>query len=198
MSTWTVFFTDNLLIYKSLICAIIVRLCFQLNEKQPQKKEKKYPEIVFIMWEFVFLFLILYTLSLTENSGHLSWVKLQQPQEQRYPVKQVHAGPFRVSVSWYCTRSKRKRFYLPQRNHPRKRAIIERVRTPQCRPLQSPLMGRTSNKPQWPVVIQTWSNHSDPWWYKREEYTFTSDDTDVKNTLLLVMIQTWRIHFYQW
>ena len=30
--------------------------------------------------------------------GRFTWVRLQQPQEQRYPVLQVHAGSFRVSV----------------------------------------------------------------------------------------------------
>ena len=31
-------------------------------------------------------------LSLSGNSGRLTWVRLQQPQEQRNPVLQVHAG----------------------------------------------------------------------------------------------------------
>ena len=40
-----------------------------------------------------------YTLSsLSGNSGGLTVVRLQQPQEQRYLVKQVHAGSFRVSL----------------------------------------------------------------------------------------------------
>ena len=34
----------------------------------------------------------LYTLSLSGNWGCLTWVRLQQLQEQRYPVLQVHAG----------------------------------------------------------------------------------------------------------
>ena len=37
-------------------------------------------------------------LSLLGNLGRLTWVKLQQPQEQRYPVLQVNAGSFRASV----------------------------------------------------------------------------------------------------
>ena len=37
-------------------------------------------------------------LSLSENSGRLTWVRLQQLQDQRYPVLQVHAGSFRISV----------------------------------------------------------------------------------------------------
>ena len=42
---------------------------------------------------------LLYTfLSLSGNSGCLTWVRLQQPQEQRYPVLQVHDGSFIVSV----------------------------------------------------------------------------------------------------
>ena len=47
-----------------------------------------------------FIFKILFTLlfSLSRNLGSLAWVRLQQPQEQRYPVLQVHAGPFCVSV----------------------------------------------------------------------------------------------------
>ena len=32
------------------------------------------------------------------NSGRLTWVRLQQPQDQRYPVLQVYAGSFRASV----------------------------------------------------------------------------------------------------
>ena len=48
---------------------------------------------------FYFIYVILYTLlSLSGNLHHLTWVRPQQPQEQRYPVPQVHAGSFRVSV----------------------------------------------------------------------------------------------------
>ena len=44
-----------------------------------------------------FVNFFLYTLlSLSENSGCLTSVRLQQPQEQRYPILQVHAGSFRV------------------------------------------------------------------------------------------------------
>ena len=44
-------------------------------------------------------FSLKYTLlSLSGNSGRLTWVRLQQPQKQRYPDLQVHAGSFRVSV----------------------------------------------------------------------------------------------------
>ena len=39
---------------------------------------------------FFFFFFALY-LSLVENLGRLTWVKLQQPQEQRYPFLTVHA-----------------------------------------------------------------------------------------------------------
>ena len=43
-------------------------------------------------------FFVIYTLlSLSGNSGRLTWVRLQQQQERRYPVLQVHAGSFRVS-----------------------------------------------------------------------------------------------------
>ena len=46
-----------------------------------------------------YLFSILYILlSLSENLGHLSWVRLQQSQEQRYPVLQVHAESIGVSI----------------------------------------------------------------------------------------------------
>ena len=40
-------------------------------------------------------------LSLSGNSGRLTWVRLQQPQEQRYlyPFLHVHAGSFRVFVT---------------------------------------------------------------------------------------------------
>ena len=44
-------------------------------------------------------YVIVYTLlSLWRNSGRLTRVRLQQPQEQRYPVLQVHAGSFCVSA----------------------------------------------------------------------------------------------------
>ena len=44
---------------------------------------------------YLLLLFLLYTLlSLSGNSGRLTWVRLQQPQEQRYPVLQVHAGSF--------------------------------------------------------------------------------------------------------
>ena len=48
---------------------------------------------------FFYFFYIFYTLlSLSGNLlGRLTWVRLQQLQEQRYPVLQVHAGSFRVS-----------------------------------------------------------------------------------------------------
>ena len=56
-------------------------------------------------------------LSLSGNLGRLPWVRLQQPQERRYPVLGVHAGSFCVSVihqtltwttgslTWICDRS---------------------------------------------------------------------------------------------
>ena len=44
------------------------------------------------------LFIYIVFLSLSENSGRLTWVRLQQPQEQRYPFLQVHVGSFCVSV----------------------------------------------------------------------------------------------------
>ena len=47
---------------------------------------------------FLFAFFIHTLLSLSENYGRLTWVWLQQAQEQRYPVLQVHSGSFRVSV----------------------------------------------------------------------------------------------------
>ena len=37
-------------------------------------------------------------LSLSGNSGYPTQVRLQQPQEQRYPVLQMHAGFLCVSV----------------------------------------------------------------------------------------------------
>ena len=47
----------------------------------------------------LYYYYFVYTsLSLSGNSGRLTWVRLQQPQEQRYPVLQVHTGSFRVSV----------------------------------------------------------------------------------------------------
>ena len=45
---------------------------------------------------FKFIFYTL--LSLPGNSGRLAWVRLQQPQEQRYGILQVHAWSFRFSV----------------------------------------------------------------------------------------------------
>ena len=48
---------------------------------------------------FCFVVVVLYTLlSVSGKSGRLTWVRLQQPQEQRYPVLKVHAGSFRVSA----------------------------------------------------------------------------------------------------
>ena len=47
---------------------------------------------------FFFFFLLYTLLSLSGNTGLLTWVRLQQPQEERYPVLQVHDGSFRVSV----------------------------------------------------------------------------------------------------
>ena len=44
-------------------------------------------------WGFVFT-----VLSLMGNSGRLTRIRLQQPQEQCYPVLQAHAWSFRVSV----------------------------------------------------------------------------------------------------
>ena len=48
---------------------------------------------------FSYIYFILYTLlSLSGNFGCLTGVRLQQLQEQHYPVLQVHAGSFCVSV----------------------------------------------------------------------------------------------------
>ena len=43
---------------------------------------------------FFFFFFFYISLSLLENLSRLSWVRLQQPQEQRHPVLQMHAGSF--------------------------------------------------------------------------------------------------------
>ena len=51
---------------------------------------------LFILYTFYFILFIL--LFLSGNSGRLTWVRLQQPQEQCYPVLQVHAGSFCVPV----------------------------------------------------------------------------------------------------
>ena len=62
--------------------------------------------------QYFLSFCLFYTLlSLSGNLGRLTWVRLQQPQEQRNPVLQVHAGTVRVSVidrtltwtTWYLT-----------------------------------------------------------------------------------------------
>ena len=53
----------------------------------------------FIPSPFFLTAIFMYTLlSLSGNSGCLTWVRLQQEQERRYPVLQVRAGSFRVSV----------------------------------------------------------------------------------------------------
>ena len=53
---------------------------------------------------FLFFIFLILLLSLPGNSARLTRVWLQQPQEQRYPVLQVHAGPFRISViHWTLT-----------------------------------------------------------------------------------------------
>ena len=58
---------------------------------------------------FYFIFILCTLLSSSGNSGRLTWLKLQQPQEQRYPVlvlPRAHAGSFRVydvvhrTVTW--------------------------------------------------------------------------------------------------
>ena len=41
---------------------------------------------------YFFIFILQFLLSLSWNLGCLTWVRLQQPQEQRYLVLQVHAG----------------------------------------------------------------------------------------------------------
>ena len=49
------------------------------------------------------MYTLLY-ISLSENLGCLTWVKIHQPQQQRYPVPQVHAGSFRFSIiHWIVT-----------------------------------------------------------------------------------------------
>ena len=54
--------------------------------------------VVFLIKILLYTLIIIIILSLSGNSGSLTWVRLQQPQEQRYPVLQVYAGSFRVSV----------------------------------------------------------------------------------------------------
>ena len=50
-------------------------------------------------FSFPFPFFFFNTLlSLLGNSGRLTWVRLQQLQEQCYPVLQIHAGSFPFSV----------------------------------------------------------------------------------------------------
>ena len=47
--------------------------------------------------DIIFIYSLFYTLYYpfrNSNSGRLTWVRLQQPQEQSYPVLQVHAGSF--------------------------------------------------------------------------------------------------------
>ena len=53
-----------------------------------------------VLDQFLYFYIFFkYTLlSLSGNSGRLTWERVQQPQEPRYPVLQVHAGSFRVSV----------------------------------------------------------------------------------------------------
>ena len=54
------------------------------------------PSIPTTFYFILFYFCKLYTLvSLSGNWGRLTWVSLQQPQQQRYPVLQMHAGSFR-------------------------------------------------------------------------------------------------------
>ena len=52
-----------------------------------------------LRFTWIYIYLFLYTLlSLLGNLDCLSWVRLQQLQEHHYPVPQVHAGSFCVSV----------------------------------------------------------------------------------------------------
>ena len=55
-------------------------------------------------WADFFWFFLYTLLSLLGSLGRLTWVRLQQHQEQNYPVLQVHAGSVCVSVNhWTLT-----------------------------------------------------------------------------------------------
>ena len=61
--------------------------CMQIYNKK---------HVLFIIFYYFSLLCILKSLS--GNSSRVTWVRLQQPQEQRYPVLQGHAGSFRVFI----------------------------------------------------------------------------------------------------
>ena len=56
------------------------------------------PKVGLNFFSFFLFYTLYWSLVLVGNLGCLTRVRLQQPQEQRYPVLQVHAGSFRVSV----------------------------------------------------------------------------------------------------
>ena len=73
---------------------MFVFLCLIATDPLFVDSRLKYIFLVFNLKEY-----ILYTLlSLSGNSGRLTLVRLQKPQEQRCLVLQVHAGSFSVSV----------------------------------------------------------------------------------------------------
>ena len=77
--------------------------------KVKQTKNKQRPKQSF------FSFLILRTLSLGRNSDHLTWARLQQPQEQRYPFLQLCEVFSRVQTMVYscqCWRFLKVRTYV--------------------------------------------------------------------------------------
>ena len=59
-------------------------LCFSFNISNKSSHTKGNQSLQSLLF-FILL------LSLAGNSGHLTWVRLQQPQEQRYPFLTVHA-----------------------------------------------------------------------------------------------------------
>ena len=78
--------------------------CRSLVGCHPKKASQCCRVILAVFSEFYFYFLFFvwfYTLyfPFLEIRTSLNWVRLQQPQGQHYPVLQVHAGSFRVSVN---------------------------------------------------------------------------------------------------
>ena len=81
-----------------LLLLLLLLLFVAKTKNTIKKQDPRYSlDLVFVFWGFCNRFFCFYTLlSLTGNSGRLTWLRLQQPQEQRYPVMQVSV--YRVSV----------------------------------------------------------------------------------------------------
>ena len=74
--------------------------CLVLSSTPPPPPKKKKPSYFKFLCALIFerSFCNTFHYPFREIRVALPWYRLQQPQEQRYPVLQVHAGAFRVSL----------------------------------------------------------------------------------------------------